>query len=211
VAILEVEEAFDLCHSSRLFGNPVDLDLFQGALADDGRLVFFSVGLEESLRERMGRLGGRRPSGACGRCQKEGEGDEENRFQGAATLVERRLFCQPNSLTSDGQIISTRGSACKRLLMYLRWMVRKDEVDPGGWEGIPPSKLLVPVDTHMHRIARKLRFTRRKQANLATVREITAAFRKIVPDDPARYDFTLTRFGIRKDLKSNRDFIIPRS
>ena len=93
-----------------------------------------------------------------------------------------------------------RGSACKRLNLFLRWMVRHDEVDPGGWDEVPPSKLLVPLDTHMHRIAIKLGLTKRKQADLRTAIEITEAFRKISPEDPVRYDFVLTRFGIRKDL-----------
>ena len=93
-----------------------------------------------------------------------------------------------------------RGSACKRLNLFLRWMVRRDEVDPGGWDGVPPSKLLVPLDTHMHRIAMTLGLTKRKQADLRTAIEITEAFRKLCPSDPVRYDFVLTRFGIRKDL-----------
>jgi uncharacterized protein (TIGR02757 family) len=93
-----------------------------------------------------------------------------------------------------------RGSACKRLNLFLRWMVRRDEVDPGGWDEVPPSKLLVPLDTHMHRIAIRLGLTKRKQADLRTALEITEAFRKISPGDPVRYDFVLTRFGIRKDL-----------
>ena len=93
-----------------------------------------------------------------------------------------------------------KGSACKRLNLFLRWMVRRDDVDPGGWEGVPPSKLLVPVDTHMHRIAMTLGFTKRKQADLRTATEITEAFRNLSPRDPVRYDFVLTRFGIRKDL-----------
>jgi uncharacterized protein (TIGR02757 family) len=93
-----------------------------------------------------------------------------------------------------------RGSACKRLNLFLRWMVRRDDVDPGGWDGVPPSKLLVPLDTHMHRIAVTLGLTKRKQADLRTAVEITEAFRKLSPSDPVRYDFVLTRFGIRKDL-----------
>jgi uncharacterized protein (TIGR02757 family) len=92
------------------------------------------------------------------------------------------------------------GSACKRLNLYLRWMVRSDSVDPGGWNGVPPSKLVVPVDVHMHRIALRLGLTRRKQANLRTALEITTAFRAIEPDDPVKYDFALTRLGIRDDL-----------
>ena len=104
-------------------------------------------------------------------------------------------------LLDGGPLLSDplAGSACKRLHLYLRWMVRSDEVDPGGWSVIPPSKLVVPLDTHMHRIAREMNLTRRKQANLKTALEITAAFKRLRPDDPVRYDFVLTRFGIRKD------------
>jgi uncharacterized protein (TIGR02757 family) len=93
-----------------------------------------------------------------------------------------------------------KGSACKRLNLFLRWMVRCDDVDPGGWDGVSPSKLIVPLDTHMHRIAMTLGLTKRKQANLRTAVEITEAFRRLSPGDPVRYDFVLTRFGIRKDL-----------
>jgi len=77
-----------------------------------------------------------------------------------------------------------RGSACKRLNLFLRWMVRRDDVDPGGWDGVPPSKLLVPLDTHMHRIAMTLGLTKRKQADLRTAIEITEAFGKLSPSDP---------------------------
>lgn len=93
-----------------------------------------------------------------------------------------------------------KGSACKRLNLFLRWMVRRDDVDPGGWDGVSPSKLLVPLDTHMHRIALRLGLTERRPADLQTAVEITEAFRKLSPQDPVRYDFVLTRFGIRKDL-----------
>lgn len=92
------------------------------------------------------------------------------------------------------------GSACKRWHLFLRWMVREDEVDPGGWRRISPSKLIVPLDTHMHRIGQELRLTTRKQADQRTALEITRAFSEIIPEDPVRYDFVLTRFGIRKDM-----------
>jgi len=91
------------------------------------------------------------------------------------------------------------GSACKRLNLFLRWMVRRDDVDPGGWDGVRASMLLVPLDTHMHRIGRALGFTRRNQADWRAAAEVTAAFDKIAPDDPVRYDFALTRLGIRGD------------
>jgi uncharacterized protein (TIGR02757 family) len=89
-----------------------------------------------------------------------------------------------------------RGSACKRLNLFLRWMVRRDEVDPGGWDEVPPSSLLVPLDTHMYRVSRALGFTRRRSADLRTALEVTEAFRRIHPGDPVRYDFVLTRAGI---------------
>lgn len=92
------------------------------------------------------------------------------------------------------------GSACKRLHLFLRWMIRHDDVDPGGWNSVSPTKLVVPLDTHMHRICLGLGFTKRKQADARTTGEVTEAFRKIVPHDPVRYDFSLTRFGIRDDV-----------
>ncbi len=89
-----------------------------------------------------------------------------------------------------------RGSACKRLNLYLCWMVRKDNVCPGVWSSIPASALVVPVDTHIHRISLAMGITTRKQADLKTALEVTAAFRNICPGDPAKYDFALTRPGI---------------
>ena len=93
-----------------------------------------------------------------------------------------------------------RGSACKRLHLFLRWMVRSDDVDPGGWDTVPASKLIVPLDTHMHRLSLLLGLTDRKQANGRTALEVTSAFRSFNPDDPVKYDFALTRLGIRDDL-----------
>lgn len=93
------------------------------------------------------------------------------------------------------------GSACKRLNLMLRWLVRHDDVDPGGWTCVGPEKLIVPLDTHMHKIALALGMTTRKAADMRTALEITAAFRRIRPDDPVRYDFALTRLGIRDDLE----------
>jgi uncharacterized protein (TIGR02757 family) len=94
----------------------------------------------------------------------------------------------------------SKRSACKRLNLFLRWMVRHDEVDPGGWDLVPASKLIVPLDTHMHRMGLLLRLTNRKQADLQTAIEITNSFSKLVPHDPAKYDFALTRLGIRDHL-----------
>jgi uncharacterized protein (TIGR02757 family) len=93
-----------------------------------------------------------------------------------------------------------KGSACKKLNLFLRWMVREDRVDPGGWDRVAPSKLIIPLDTHMHRIAIRLGFTKSRCATMKTALEITRAFREIDPDDPVRYDFALTRTGIRTDM-----------
>jgi uncharacterized protein (TIGR02757 family) len=93
-----------------------------------------------------------------------------------------------------------KGSACKRMNLFLRWMVRKDKVDPGGWEKVPLSKLIVPLDTHMHKISLRLGLTRQKQANMQTALEITYGFKQYVPEDPVKYDFVLTRIGIRDDM-----------
>lgn len=113
-------------------------------------------------------------------------------------------FVKELTSESDGRRNSllpspTRGSACKRLNLFLRWMVRQDEVDPGGWDNVPASKLIVPLDTHMHRICLALRLAERRQADMRTAAQITAAFRKIAPEDPVKYDFALTRLGIRDD------------
>jgi uncharacterized protein (TIGR02757 family) len=90
----------------------------------------------------------------------------------------------------------TDGSACKRLNLFLRWMVRKDAVDPGPWSSVSPSLLVVPLDTHLFRIAGKIGLTQRRQPDGKTAVEVTREFARICPDDPVRYDFALTRLGI---------------
>ncbi len=92
------------------------------------------------------------------------------------------------------------GSACKRWHLFLRWMVRRDAVDPGGWEGVSPAQLVAPLDIHMHRLARRMGLTQRRQADARTALEVTAAFRRWSPADPVKYDFALTRLGIRSDM-----------
>lgn len=88
------------------------------------------------------------------------------------------------------------GSACKRWNLYLRWMVRKDRLDLGLWGGIPTDRLVVPTDTHIHRIARRLLLTRRRTADWDTAREITDSLARFDPADPVRFDYALCRIGI---------------
>jgi len=123
------------------------------------------------------------------------------------------LTCFAHKLTDAGDNgpghlipLPERGSACKRLNLFLRWMVRRDDVDPGGWEDVSPSKLIVPIDTHMHRIGLSFGFTERKQANMRTALEITDSFSELIPGDPVKYDFSLTRLGIRNDMDL-KDFL----
>ncbi|MFW6050188.1 MAG: TIGR02757 family protein [Myxococcota bacterium] len=97
------------------------------------------------------------------------------------------------------------GSACKRLLLYLRWMVRPaDGVDLGLWP-VSPSLLRMPVDTHVHRIARNLGLTRRTTASWGTAEEITDALRRFDPDDPVKYDFALCHLGVSRECPSRPD------
>lgn len=88
------------------------------------------------------------------------------------------------------------GSACKRLNLFLRWMVRNDEVDTGLWKSIDKAKLIVPVDVHMHRLCRILGLHDQKTASLTTAVKITESFAEIEPADPVKYDFALSRVGI---------------
>lgn len=89
-----------------------------------------------------------------------------------------------------------RGSACKRLNLFLRWMVRDDDVDPGLWKSVDKAKLIVPVDVHMGRLCKILGLYDRKTVNLSAAVEITESFVEIEPADPVKYDFALSRIGI---------------
>lgn len=90
-----------------------------------------------------------------------------------------------------------RGSACKRLNLFLRWMVRgPDAVDYGMWKEVPKRALVIPLDTHVHRIGRFLGLTRRSDLSWATAEEVTARLREIDPEDPVRFDFALSHWGI---------------
>ena len=92
------------------------------------------------------------------------------------------------------------GSACKRMNLFLRWMARPaDGVDLGIWSAfVSPSRLVMPVDVHVLRLCRKLRLTRRSTADQRAAEEITRRMKRISPDDPCRYDFSIIRAGIQE-------------
>ena len=91
-----------------------------------------------------------------------------------------------------------KGSACKRMNLFLRWMIRKDELDFGIWNEIPSSKLVIPVDTHVARICQSLRLTNRKIPGWKMAEEITEKLKKYDPIDPVKYDFAICHIGMRK-------------
>ena len=98
------------------------------------------------------------------------------------------------------------GSACKRAHLFLRWMVRSGDFDLGLWTGgrFSPARLLLPMDTHVHRISTYLGLTRRKTADLAAAREATGFLRLLLPEDPVAYDWSLSRLGILAECVRER-------
>ena len=97
-----------------------------------------------------------------------------------------------------------RGSACKRMNLFLRWMVRQRDVDLGLWRVITPAELLIPLDTHIARISRCIGLTRRTVADWDTVLEITSALRALDPEDPLKYDFALCHHGVSRNCRGQR-------
>ncbi len=91
-----------------------------------------------------------------------------------------------------------KGSACKRQNLFLRWMIRNDELDFGLWKEIPTCKLIIPVDTHIAQISKKLNLTKRETVSWKMAEEITNNLKKFDSNDPVKYDFALCHIGMRK-------------
>lgn len=137
-------------------------------------------------------------------------GSLENTFTGpdvrSAILNFRRVFFSISHQHRTQKHISlpplgagvSHGSACKRINMFLRWMVRKDKrgVDFGIWKNIPMSELMCPLDLHSGNIGRKLGLLTRKQNNWQSVEELTSRLREFDPKDPVKYDFALFGLGV---------------
>ena len=116
----------------------------------------------------------------------------------------REFFAADHTPRCEKHLSSVeRGAACKRLCMYLRWMVRRDDrgVDFGEWRTIPASALRLPLDVHAGDMARALGLLSRRQNDWRAVEEVTAALRTFDADDPVRYDFSLFGAGIGGYLK----------
>ncbi len=159
---------------------------FKHRFATDDHLVELLV----AIRDVLGRYG------SLGECFADGLDETDETVYPALVRFVGQLNRSADGRCGHLLADPAKGSACKRYHLYLRWMVRQDAVDPGGWSCVDKSKLIVPLDTHMHRIALAMGATRRAAADGQTAREVTAAFKRIRPDDPVRYDFALTRSGI---------------
>jgi uncharacterized protein (TIGR02757 family) len=128
--------------------------------------------------------------------------DQETNFQHAIERFRSR-FLEPEKHRSHKHISSPyKNSSSKRIIMFLRWMVRKDKhgVDFGIWENIDQKYLSIPLDVHTGNISRKLGLVSRTQNDWKTVEELDIAIRKFDENDPAKYDFALFGLGVTKEL-----------
>lgn len=100
-----------------------------------------------------------------------------------------------------------KNSPCKRLNLFLRWMIRDKDIDFGIWKGIPPNKLIIPLDTHIGRISRCLGLTERKSDDWKTAVDITNSLILLDPEDPIKYDLPLCHYGVNKlcNIKACKD------
>lgn len=123
----------------------------------------------------------------------------------ALTHFQQVFFSLDDFPTRTRKHIATpeRKSTCKRLNMYLRWMVRNDNqgVDFGLWKSIQPSQLICPCDLHVIRVARLLKLIKRKQTDWQTALELTSQLRRLDANDPVKYDFALFGLGIEEGWK----------
>lgn len=118
-------------------------------------------------------------------------------LQQALLSFHARFFSLPDAPSRTRKHVATpaRGSACKRLCMYLRWMVRPGPVDFGLWTSITPAELICPLDTHVARVAHRLGLLTREKSDWKAALELTSALRTLEPSDPVRYDFALFSLG----------------
>jgi uncharacterized protein (TIGR02757 family) len=116
----------------------------------------------------------------------------------ACALDRKAVYGRKSPKPGVGYFFSrpTRGGACKRLNLFLRWMVRRDGVDLGVWSRVTPAQLIVPLDTHVIRLGRCLRLTRYTSPGWRMAADITASLRALDPVDPVRYDFSLCHIGM---------------
>jgi uncharacterized protein (TIGR02757 family) len=127
---------------------------------------------------------------------------EQTEMKTLLSNFQKLFFHLPEAPLRTRKHVATpeRNSACKRLNMFLRWMVRRDDkgVDFGIWQKIKPAQLICPCDLHVDRVARKLGLIERKQTDWQTAVELTERLREFDPNDPVKYDFALFGLGIEE-------------
>ena len=104
--------------------------------------------------------------------------------------------------------LPSTGGPCKRLHLFLRWMVRREPPDFGLWPEVSPAKLLMPVDTHVENMSRAIGLTRRKSRTWRMAEEITRRLRSLDPLDPVKYDFSLCHKRMSGECLDRRDPVI---
>jgi uncharacterized protein (TIGR02757 family) len=143
------------------------------------------------------------------------EGADGGGFAGGIDAVSRALRAPgPDGPAPPGydrllpSPIGPSHSPCKRLTLFVRWMVRREYPDLGIWTRVSPSELYIPLDQHVYWIAYHLGLTQRRTRSWAAVEEVTEALRAFAPDDPIRYDFVLCHTGISGDCPKRRDLAV---
>lgn len=153
------------------------------------------------LRALVERHGSLESAVACGLLPDHTDlGPAIERFSGEAREIDLRPAYGPALSARPGVHYffsrPSTGGACKRMNLFLRWMTRRDGVDPGGWSALPASHLVVPLDTHTIRVGKCLRLTRRTSPGWKMAADITHALRAVDADDPVRYDFALCHLSM---------------
>lgn len=133
--------------------------------------------------------------------------ETEKNLKESVSFFSRNLINLARHITMDFKVTPglefmfpdpLKGSACKRMNLFLRWMVRQDELDFGLWSEIPKNKLVIPVDTHVARICKELGLTSRSNVSWAMAEEITENLKTFDSVDPVKYDFAICHIGMRK-------------
>jgi uncharacterized protein (TIGR02757 family) len=193
-------EAFDAKRDARRF---------------DGFVHRFTRGRDIALLLSLVRQA-RGESGSLGAFFRSGDRDPSSAtLESAMSSFGERLFALDAApYSKDGRVpkrdgarwllpVPADGSVCKRHCLYLRWMIRKEDgLDCGTWPGLSAGRLVIPLDTHIQRVARALRFTERRSPCWKMALEVTARLRELDPTDPTRYDFALCRLGILGMLRA---------
>jgi uncharacterized protein (TIGR02757 family) len=194
-----------------------EFDIRRDAHAFDGFLYRFNrprdlVAFCAAARELLARYG------SLEKCFVAGDGDPAGPIGPALERFARAFLDADVRDVFPGRRLSrgyrhlfplpSAGGPCKRLHLFLRWMVRREAPDFGLWTSVSPGRLLMPIDTHVENMSRAIGLTRRRSRNWKMVEEITARLAKIDPADPVKYDFALCHKRMSGDCRDRRDPVV---